>query len=115
MPKPVSVVYDKRRMPDVADCVAVWRTRHSNAVVKQLSNLERSFTTLAIFVLERSELINTQRVEALEYVLVFDQPLNGVVVSDDDLCIRLKCFGTIARVSNCVCQVRRKLFNVISP
>ena len=37
------------------------------------------------------------------------------MISNNDLCIRLECLGTVTCESNSVSQVRCKLFNVITP
>ncbi len=73
-PWPLAFIHDQGRVPNVEEGVAVRRTGHSKAHVEVLRNLESCFAALAVFVLERCELVDAQGVEAREhrFVLTFD-------------------------------------------
>ena len=85
VPEPLPVIHDQGRVPDVEDGVAVRRTGHSNTYVEVLRNLESCFAALAVFVLERCELVDAQGVEAREHRFVLHDPLHSVMISDDNL------------------------------
>ncbi len=82
-------------MPNVQYGVAIRRTGHSNAEVKGLYKLCEGFAALRVFVLKGCKLVDANCVKARQQLLVLKEPLNRVVISNNNLSVRLKRLLTI--------------------
>lgn len=102
-------------MPQIQDAVGVGGAGHQAAIFEFARYPQHGFGALRGAVLKRRGLVDHQGAEALQQLQVLGQPLNPVVVHDDDVGIGVKRFFAVLTVGNSPGELGRELINVVGP